>query len=133
MASERAREHSGLGPGPCPGSFLARGLTGGGDAVYIVAAIAQELGPPEPAPHKSATVRRMMPVGVRHAVPERIGFSRPLVALCGTDVEGWFTFPGVVFTAAHAGSCQRCGQLALPGVTRRIRLTPDPPSQAQRR
>ena len=65
--------------------------------MYLVAAIAQEIGPPEPIPaHEPAAKPKMIPVGVRHAVPQpdrSFGSSYALVSLCGSDVAGMVPLP----------------------------------------
>jgi hypothetical protein len=81
--------------------------------MYMVAAITEQPGPPAVRQgrgwHLDPTTE---PVGTQHAAAAMPGTPPPLVALCGTDIEGWVFFRAAPFAPGGTASCQRCAQLA---------------------
>jgi hypothetical protein len=81
--------------------------------MYVVAAEAEHHGPP-PVPMargRGPAVRRVEPVGTRHAVARMLGTNSDPIALCGANVSGWQLFSHLEFSPGHPAGCQRCAQL----------------------
>lgn len=85
---------------------------------FIVAAIGQRIGAPAIPKLSDRRVHVAMPepVGIQHAIPPHVSTEGLRRALCGARVGGWIIFRHLPFTATAKAACQRCAQLATPGV-----------------
>ena len=85
---------------------------------FVVAAIDQRIGAPAiPKPlDRRIHVAMPEPVGVQHAIPPHVSSESLRRALCGARVAGWVVFRHLPFPATASAACQRCSQMATPGI-----------------
>ena len=100
----------------------------GGSWMFVVAARAEQPGPPPPvvAGRPKRLDATTEPVGIQHAAAARLDAGALRLALCGADIAGWIIFANRPFDVGGAAVCQRCAQLkSRPGGSGHRDAVPD--------